>query len=103
VASPGTISISKGQSTDIAYKIKPACYTSVTIIQDSDETPTVVPVRTLHGFKRVAVPGETVTWNGLDDAGAPVAPGTYLAQVQATAATGNQLINYAVGRIAVTS
>jgi uncharacterized protein (DUF362 family) len=103
VASPGTISISKGQSTDIAYKIKPACYTSVTIIQDSDETPTVVPVRTLHGFKRVAVPGETVTWNGLDDAGAPVAQGTYLAQIQATAATGNQLINYAVGRIAVTS
>jgi uncharacterized protein (DUF362 family) len=103
VASPGTISISAGQSTDVTYKIKPACYTSATIIQDSDVTPTVVPVRTLHGFKHVAAPGETVTWNGRDDAGSPVAPGTYLAQIQAKPTGSSTLINYAVGRITVTS
>jgi uncharacterized protein (DUF362 family) len=103
VASPGTISISANQSTSITYKIKAACYTSAAIIQDSDVTPTVVPVRTLHGFKQVSAPGETLTWNGKDDAGASVEPGTYLAQIQATATLGSTLINYAVGRITVTS
>ena len=103
VASPNTISISAGQSTAITYKIKAACYTSAAIIQDSDATPTVVPVRTLQAFTLVSAPGQTITWDGTDDAGAPVAPGTYLAQIQAAGSPSSQLINYAVGRITVTS
>jgi len=103
VASPNTISISAGESTSITYKIKSACYTLAEIIQDSDETPSVVPVRTLHDFMRVRAPGETVTWNGLNDAGAAVAPGTYLARIQAKPTPTSTLINYAVGRIAVTA
>jgi len=103
VASPNTISISAGQSTSIAYRIKTSCYTSAQIIQDSDVTPTVVAVRTLHDFMRVSAPGETVTWNGLDDAGAAVSPGTYLAQIQAKATLTTKAVNYAVGRITVTS
>jgi hypothetical protein len=86
-----------------AYQIKTACYTSAAIVQDSDQTPTVVPVRTLHGFERISAPGETVTWNGLNDSGSPVAPGTYLAQIQAKASPDGELINYAVGRITVTA
>jgi uncharacterized protein (DUF362 family) len=103
VAAPGTISISAGQSTSIAYQIKTSCYTSAQIVQDTDVTPGVVPVRTLHDFVKVAAPGETVTWNGLDDSGAPVEPGIYLARIQAAAAPASQLIDYAVGRITVTS
>jgi len=103
VAVPGTISISAGQSTAITYQIKTACYTSATIIQDSDESPTIVPICTLHDFERVAAPGETLIWSGQNDAGEPVQPGTYLAQIQAIATPGTQLINYAVGRITVTA
>ena len=103
VASPSTISISAGQSTSITYKIPSACYTLVQIIQDSDETPAVVPIRTLHGFKEVSAPGQTVTWNGQDHTGTPVAPGTYLARIQAAASPTSQPINYAVGRITVTA
>jgi uncharacterized protein (DUF362 family) len=103
VASPDTISISAGQSTTITYRIPKACYSSAAIVQDSDVTPTVVPVRTLHGLVRVDPPGESLTWNGLDDAGVPVAPGTYLASIQASAAPASKLINYAVARIAVTA
>ena len=103
IASPGVISISAGQSTAIAYQIKTACYTSAAIVQDNDQTPAVVPVRTLHGFERISASGETVTWNGLSDSGSPVAPGTYLAQIQAKASPDGELVNYAVGRITVIS
>jgi Domain of unknown function (DUF362) len=103
VASPATISISAGQSTAITYKIPSTCYTLAQIIQDSDDTPTVIPVRTLHGFKQVSAPGQTVTWNGTDHAGAPVAPGTYLARIQAAPTATSSLINYAVCRITVMS
>lgn len=98
---PNTISISAGQTTVITYQIRTSCYTMVQIIQDSDTTPGVVPIRTLHLFTPVSVPGESVVWNGLDDGGKPVAPGTYLAQVQAAPSPKSQLISYAVGRITV--
>ena len=103
VASPRTISISAGQSTAITYHIRTSCYTSAEIIQDSDAKPGVVMVRTLHDFALVNAPGESLSWNGLNDAGAPVAPGNYLACIQACTTPTSQLINYAVGRIAVTS
>ena len=48
VASPNTISISAGQSTTITYHIRASCYTSASIIQDSDVTPNVIPIRSLH-------------------------------------------------------
>jgi hypothetical protein len=103
VASPNTISISAGESTSIAYRIKASCYTLAEIIQDSDVTPSLVPVRTLHDFVHVAAPGESITWNGRNDSGAAVAPGTYLARIQAKATPSSTLINYAVGWITVTA
>jgi uncharacterized protein (DUF362 family) len=102
-ASPDTISISAGQSASIAYAIPASCYTLAQIIQDSDVTPNVVPIRTLHGFKLVSPPGESVTWDGKTGNGTPVAPGTYLARIQAIPSPTNQIINYAVCRITVTS
>lgn len=103
VASPGTISISALQSTTISYKIRSSCYASAEIIHDSDAKPGVVLIRTLHDFVPVSAPGESVTWNGLNDAGAPVAPGFYLARIQTRATPASDPINYAVGRITVTS
>jgi uncharacterized protein (DUF362 family) len=103
VASPGTISISAGQSATIAYNIRVSCYTTAQIIQDSDVTPTVDEVRILHGFAPVSPPGESVSWNGRNNAGAPVAPGKYLVRIGATTGPASQVVNYAVGRITVTS
>ena len=104
VATPNTISISAGQSASIKYAIAASCDTLVEIIQDSDVTPSVNVIRTLHPYKMVKAPGESVTWNGKTGAGVAVAPGTYLARVQAIAspATSN-IVNFAVGRITVTS
>ncbi|MGA2579241.1 MAG: DUF362 domain-containing protein [Bryobacteraceae bacterium] len=103
VASPNTISISAGQTTTITYHIRASCYTSAAIIQDSDVTPDVMPIRSLHDVIPVAAPGESVTWNGRNAAGVPVAPGTYLALITARVTPSSQLINFAVGRITVTS
>ena len=37
-----------------------------------------------------------MTWNGLNDAGSAVAPGTYLVQIQAKLTPASKQINYAV-------
>lgn len=104
VATPNTISNSAGQSTSIKYAIAAKCFTLVEIIQDSDVTPGVDVIRTLHAFKAVLPPGESVTWNGRNGAGVAVAPGTYLARVQAIASSSTStVVNYSAGRITVTS
>jgi uncharacterized protein (DUF362 family) len=100
-AFPNVISISAGQPTTITYQIPSACYTKALIIQDSDARPKVIPSRTLHDYVLVHAPGESVVWNGLSDAGTPVAPGNYLAQIQASATPNGHPVNYAVGRITV--
>ncbi|HXM45407.1 MAG TPA: DUF362 domain-containing protein [Bryobacteraceae bacterium] len=103
-ATPATISISAGNSTTIAYAIPAECFTHAEIIQDSDVTPTVVPIRTLHTFKSVKAPGESLVWNGLDNNGDAVAPGTYYAQIQAIPSPSNTSYdNYALTRITVTA
>jgi hypothetical protein len=104
VATPNTISISAGQSTSIKYAIAANSFTLVEIIQDSDVTPSVDVIRTLHGYKMVLAPGESVTWNGRTGAGTAVAPGTYLARVQAIASsTTSSIVNFSVCRITVTA
>jgi len=102
-ATPTTISISAGGQTTIAYKIGASCYTRVEIIQDSDATPSVVLVRTLHDFTPVSAGAQSVVWDGKNDAGAPIAPGTYLARVQARTTPTSKPINYAVTRITATA
>lgn len=99
---PNTISISTGQSVNITYNIRTSSYALADIIQDSDITPAVIPIRTIHGFTQVSAPGETVVWDGLNNNGQPVAPGTYYARIQAASSPTSQLICYAVARITVT-
>jgi len=103
IPSPNTISISAGQTTTINYLIRTSCYTEVQIIQDSDLTPGVVVKRTLHGYQLINTPGESVVWDGKDDSGAPLAPGTYLARVAAAPSPTSTSINWESGRITVTT
>jgi uncharacterized protein (DUF362 family) len=101
---PNTIAFSGSNSVKIKYAIPNACFTHAAIIQDSDVTPGVTVVATLHTFKEVKPPGESLTWNGLDTAGNLVAPGVYYAQIQAITSPSNSTnVNYSVGRITVTA
>ena len=102
---PNTISLSSGSfSVKIKYAIPNTCFTHAAIIQDSDVTPAVNVIQTLHAFKEVKAPGESLIWNGLDAAGNLVQPGTYYAQIQAIPSpSGSANDNYAVGRITVTA
>ena len=63
----------------------------------------MVPIRTLHPFREVKAPGESLTWNGMNGDGEAVSPGTYLVRILAIPTPTSQLVNYAVGRITVTS
>lgn len=103
VVSPGTISLSAGQSTAIAYGLPASCYTRAEIIRDQDITPKITVIRTLHNFKFVQAPGESVTWNGMNEGGTAVVPGTYLARIQSIATPSTTLVNYTVRRIFVTA
>lgn len=102
---PNTISLSAGNfSVKIKYALPNACFTHAGIIQDSDVTPGVNVIETLHAFKEVKSPGESLVWNGLNSAGTLVQPGTYYAQIQAISSPSDATnVNYSVGRITVTS
>jgi uncharacterized protein (DUF362 family) len=101
---PNTISFSGSNSVNIKYAIPNTCFTHAAIIQDNDEYPSVNVMQTLHAFKSVKAPGESLTWNGLDSSGSPVPAGVYYAQIQAISSPSNlSYDNYAVGRITVTA
>lgn len=62
-AVPGSISLSANQQTTITYTVRSGCYTPVEIIYDSDATPGVRLVRTLHDFTPVSAGKEN--WSGM--------------------------------------
>jgi hypothetical protein len=98
---PTSISISAGQQTTITYQTRSICYTRVEIIHDSDNTPGVHLVRTLQDFTMISAETNSLIWDGSSDAGTAVAPGNYLARVQARTTLTSTPINYAVHRITV--
>jgi uncharacterized protein (DUF362 family) len=83
VASPFSFSLSATPLTTITYMVGSACSTRVEIIHDSDDTPGITVVRTLHDWAARPQGSESVAWDGRDDSGRLVAPGIYLARVQA--------------------
>ena len=101
-AQPSSISIGAGQQTAISYSNAQACYVSVSIIRDSDVAPGVTLIRTLQKFSSTPAGLNTIQWDGLDDKGAKVTPGYYLAQVTASLNPSTGL-NHATGWIQVTS
>jgi len=94
--------LKQGQSASISYKMPQACYTLLEIIQDSDTTPGVVSVKTLHNWTQRPAGVETVVWDGTDNNGNPVAPGVYLPRVQAQYTLSGP-INYASTILTVTA
>ena len=101
VVQPGAISPAPGEKVSIRYRVGAACWTRVEIIRDSDITPAVTVMRNLHDWRTLSAGTETLEWNGRDDSGLPVAPGTYLVRVQARYNPGTMII-YASNRVTVT-
>lgn len=99
VSSPNPLAA--GQSAAISYQMPQACYTLLEIIQDSDTTPGVTSVKTLHDWTARPAGVETMVWDGTDNNGNPVAPGVYLPRVQAQYTLSGP-INYASTILAVT-
>jgi hypothetical protein len=81
-ASPVSISLSAGEQTTVSYKMPVACFTRVEIIQDNDATPAVTLVRTLRDWGQRPAGVESLIWDGTDDNGNQVSPGSYLVRVQ---------------------
>lgn len=87
-ALPNPISLSASQQTSIRYTSAVQCQTNVDIIRDSDIGPGVTSVRTLQSYTSIPAGLNTIQWDGLDNNGAKVAPGVYLARVMATLGQG---------------
>jgi len=94
--------VQQGQSTRIGYEMPQPCYTLLEIIQDSDTTPGVAPVKILHGWAQRPAGLETMVWDGTNNSGNPVPPGVYLARVQAQY-TPSGPVNYASRIVTVTA
>lgn len=94
--------VTQGQSASISYQMPQACYTLLEIIQDSDVTPGVISVKTLHNWTQRPAGTETMVWDGTDNDGSGVAPGAYLARVQAQYTLAGP-INYASTIVTVTA
>lgn len=92
----------QGQSASISYQMPQPCYTLLEIIQDSDEQPGVTSVKTLHNWTQRPAGIETMVWDGTADNGSVVAPGIYLARVQAQYTLSGP-INYASTFLTVTA
>ena len=82
-ADPVAFSVKAGQQCAVSYKVAVDCVTRVEIMQDSDSDPGIKLVRTLRNWERRPAGPESLVWNGRGEGGEPVAPGTYLARVQA--------------------
>jgi uncharacterized protein (DUF362 family) len=93
--------LKRGKSASISYKMPQACYTRLEIIQDSDTTPGVTLVKTLHDWTARPAGVETMVWDGTADDGTPVAPGVYLPRVQSQYTLSGP-INYASTILTVT-
>jgi len=56
----------------------------VQVLRTADVSPSIAVVRTLRDWSMSSAAGvEALVWDGRDDAGALVAPGTYAVRVQA--------------------
>jgi uncharacterized protein (DUF362 family) len=83
VAEPASFSLKAGRECAISYKVSADCLVRAEIVQDSESEPGIKLVRTLRDWTARPAGPDSLTWNGKAEDGAPVAPGTYLARVQA--------------------
>lgn len=99
-AIPGAFSPGRGEETTLAFRLVHPSRVRLQVLQTSDLLPANRVVRTL-GDWTTRPPGiETLTWDGRDDEGALVAPGTYAVRAQAET-DGTTLFNAGTGWVAV--
>lgn len=97
---PNPISLSTSLPVTIYYKTSVACSVAAQIIYDSDSAPAVKVVRQLQNWTPTGAGVFSLQWDGLNDSGAKVSPGLYLARVMSTLGKG---IGYATGWAVVTA
>jgi len=72
------------QQTTVAYWVNRLCLTQVDIVRTDEKSPEVTLVRLLRDWSTRPAGIDTLTWDGRDEAGQLVPPGTYKIRVQAT-------------------
>lgn len=83
-ADPNPFNPGNGQGTAITYGVNRLCWTQVEIIRTSETSPEVTRVRLLKDWAVRPAGFETLVWDGRDDEGQVVSPGSYTIRVQAT-------------------
>ena len=72
-----------GQETTASFTISRPCVYRVAVVRTSDITMDVEHVRLLRGWTGTQAGSVVLSWDGRDDQGALVAPGTYTVRVEA--------------------
>ena len=70
-----------GQRAIILYWINSTCQVSAEVIETSDSSVTILPVRTLHDWEERSPGLKVLHWDGRDDSGKIVNPGRYTIRV----------------------
>ena len=102
-ALPGSLSLSGGQPTNIYYAALEPCYVALQIVSQSDFKPGMTPVRELSGWESYSSGIGMVTWDGLDQNGVRVTPGTYSIRAIARQTPSSSKTSFASNWIKVTA
>jgi uncharacterized protein (DUF362 family) len=83
-AFPQVFSPATGQETRIFYQIFPRpCWRRVYIVRSSEFSSEETRIRTVQDWRRLSAGLKMITWDGRDDNGFMVQPGTYSVRVEA--------------------
>jgi hypothetical protein len=100
-ATPITFSPAAGERTTVNYMLTDAAETHVDLLRTSDVRPAITLIRALRGWMARPSGIDTLTWDGRDDAGQLVPPGTYAIRVQARYDAAPTLLAAATGWVGV--
>jgi len=98
---PSSFSPTAGQKPAILYAVAEACETRAEVILDSDTSPGITVVKTLHDWTKRSAGVQMLTWAGDTDSGGAASPGLYLVRVMST--RNKSAIGYASAWVTVTS
>ncbi len=82
--SPALFRPEAGQQTTITYWVNRRCWTQVEIVLTQETSPEVTRVRLLRDWAIRPAGTDVLAWDGRDDQGELVPPGSYTVRVQAT-------------------
>jgi uncharacterized protein (DUF362 family) len=100
---PASFSLGAGGQATFSFQLQQPCQLLVQIIQDSDTSPAVDPVCTVQDWTETSSPTQSFVWRGVDNTGALVAPGQYLARAMARYTPTSRPVTYSTTRIQITA